>query len=122
MTASFSSTASTTENLIAGNPHLLLARKVTLVSGQDLKRGAVLGMITASSKYTLSLSASSDGSQGPDLVLAEDCNASSGDAQALAYSRGDFLASGLTLGTGHTVDSIREGLRAKGINIINSIA
>mgnify|MGYP001810157216 CR=1 FL=1 len=118
MTASFASNASKTDNLLAGNTHLLVGRKVVIPSGQNLKRGALLGKVTANSKYPLSLSTSSDGSQTPDLVLGEDCDAS----LALAYSRGDFNASGLTLGASHTIDSIREGLRAKGITIINAIA
>lgn len=122
MSASFSSAQSQVDNLLAGNAHLLVSRSITLISGQNLKRGAVLGKITASSKYNLSASAAGDGSQTPDLILAEDCDASAGDKGALAYARGDFSAAGLTLGAGHSVASILEGLRAKGITIINAIA
>ncbi|MDI3489564.1 MAG: hypothetical protein PWP11_841 [Thauera sp.] len=110
------------DKLIAGNAHLLVGRKVTIVSGQNLTRGAVLGKITASGKYNLSLSGASDGSQTPDLILAENCDASSGDKVALAYARGDFNANALTLGTAHTVASITEGLRAKGITLIPAVA
>lgn len=110
------------DKLIAGNAHLLVGRKVTIISGQNLTRGAVLGKITASSKYNLSLSGAADGSQTPDLILAEDCNATSGDKVALAYARGDFNANALTIGTAHTVASITEGLRAKGITIIPAVA
>lgn len=108
--------------LLAGNTHLLVGRKVTIISGQNLVRGAVLGKITASSKYNLSASAASDGSQVPDLVLAEDCNASAGDKSAMAYSRGDFNTVGLTLGAGHTVGSITDGLRLKGIVLTAGVA
>lgn len=110
------------DKLIAGNAHLLVGRKVTIISGQNLTRGAVLGKITASGKYNLSLSGASDGSQTPDLILAENCDASSGDKVALAYARGDFNAAALTLGTAHTVASITEGLRAKGITLITAVA
>ncbi len=110
------------DKLIAGNAHLLVGRKVTIVSGQNLTRGAVLGKITASGKYNLSLSGASDGSQTPDLILAENCDATSGDKVALAYARGDFNANALTLGTAHTVASITEGLRAKGITLIPAVA
>lgn len=110
------------DKLIAGNAHLLVGRKVTIISGQNLTRGAVLGKITASGKYNLSLSGASDGSQTPDLILAENCDASSGDKVALAYARGDFNANALTLGTDHTVASITEGLRAKGITLIPAVA
>lgn len=104
--------------LLAGNTHLLVGRKVTIVSGQVLTRGAVLGKITTGGKYNLSLSAASNGSQVPDLVLAEACDASAGDKEAMAYSRGDFNTIGLTLGAGHTVASITDGLRAKGIVLV----
>ena len=33
------------DKLIAGNAHLLVGRKVTIISGQNLTRGAVLGKI-----------------------------------------------------------------------------
>ncbi len=208
------------DNLIAGNAHLLVSRKVTIKSGQNLKRGSVIGKVTdansatvpvgggsnggvvnfgtitpdatakdgsygvavtaakdgatgakftvtapggqtatgtmgvafaalglaftitdglttdasevgdvytftvtaANGEYKLSASADNDGSQTPDLILAEDCNASGGDKTALAYARGDFAAQALTLGTAHTVASITEGLRAKGITLINAMA
>jgi len=118
MTASFSSATYSDDKLVAGNAHLLVAKSITLISGQNLVRGAVLGKITASGKYNLSLSAAADGSQTPDLVLAEDCNASAGDKTALAYSRGDFNVNALTIGTAHTAASITEGLRAKGIVLV----
>ena len=60
------------DKLIAGNAHLLVGRKVTIISGQNLVRGAVLGKITASGKYNLSLSAAADGSQRDCAVQASD--------------------------------------------------
>lgn len=111
----------TPDGLIAGNAHLLVGLKVTVKSGENLVRGAVIGK-DGDGKYLLSLSAATDGSQTPDLIMAEDCDASAADKQALAYERGDFAANALTLGTGHTVASIREGLRAKGITILPAVA
>lgn len=123
MTANFQTEgAYTPDSLLAGNAHLLVARKVTVLSGQVLQRGAVLGTITSSGKAILSLAAAVDGSQTPDLILAEDVDATTGDKLGLAYERGDFNAGALTLGTGHTVASIREGLRAKGITLLTAIA
>jgi len=117
MPAEFSSTSLTPDRLIA-HEGTVVARKVTLISGQNLVRGAVLGKITASSKYNLSLSAAGDGSQTPDLILAEDCNASGGDKEAIAYEAGVFNVNALTIGTAHTAASIQEGLRAKGIHFV----
>lgn len=67
--------------------------------------------------YKKSLVAATDGSQTPAFILAQDCDASDGDTEAIAYESGKFVGSALTLGTGHTIASIREGLRAKGIMI-----
>lgn len=120
MPASFTSTSFVPDGLIAKESDDLVSEKITLVSGQNLKRGAVIGKITTSGKYTLSLAAAADGSQTPDYVLAEDCDASAGDKPALGYSAGNFIAEKVTLGAGHTVASIKEGLRVKGIFLISS--
>lgn len=120
MPASFSTATYTPDRLVAQNAHLLVAVSITLISGQNLLRGAVLGKITASGKYNLSLSAAADGSQTPDLILAEDCNASGGDKVTVAYERGDFDSSAIILGASHTVASIKEGLRVKGIELIST--
>ncbi|MEQ1530473.1 MAG: head decoration protein [Methylococcales bacterium] len=121
MTASYASATFIPDQLIAGEADDLLGEHITIISGQNRKRGDLLGKITASSKYNLSLAAATDGSQVPDYILAEDCDASAGDKQALAYSRGDFIAEKVTLGAGHTLDSVKEGLRLKNIFLIKSI-
>lgn len=71
-----------------------------------------------SGKYVKSLAAAADGSQVPDCILAHDCDASSGDKETVAYKGGWFNETRVTYGTGHTADSVREGLRVKGINLI----
>ncbi|MFW6021515.1 MAG: head decoration protein [Guyparkeria sp.] len=117
MTASFESTEYTPDSLVATNAALLSGRKVTIKSGENLERGAVLGK-DGDDKYLLSLSGATDGSETPDMILAEDVDASDGDASALAYERGDFREDALILGADHTIASIREGLRGKGIFIV----
>lgn len=107
--------------LVAGNHELLVGRKVTIITGQVLTRGTVLGKITASSKYNKSLSAAADGSQVPDLILAEDVDATAADVTVLAYARGDFTTNALAIGAGHTAASIAEGLRAKGITLLAAV-
>lgn len=105
------------KHLIAG-AGAYTTRKVTLVSGQNVTAGAVLGKITTGGKYTLSLSAAEDGSQTPDMIAAHDCDASGGDKEMLVFETADSLAAtALTIGTGHTLASIREGLRVKGLLI-----
>lgn len=114
------------DQLIASNANLLVSRPITLAAGDALPRGAVLGQVTLSGHYVLSAAddgdeppvAIADGSEVPDAVLVEAAPASAGTRQALAYVRGDFQSAHVTLGSGHTVASVREGLRLKGIFLI----
>ncbi|MBT8085964.1 MAG: head decoration protein [Woeseia sp.] len=110
------------DNLIGGDFPRAVTRKETLNSGQNLTRGAVLGKITTGGDLTLSLSASGDGSETPFAILAADCDASGGDTECLVYIAGNFNEAALTIGTGHTADSIREGLRGIGIIIQPAVA
>jgi hypothetical protein len=75
-----------------------------------------------SGKYVKSLAAATDGSQIPDCVLVHDTDASAGDKETVAYKGGWFNESRVTYGAGHTADSVREGLRVKGINLIKVLA
>lgn len=208
------------DSLIAGNAHLLVGRQVTIATGQNLKRGALLGKITAANsatsaiagssnvgqasvgsvtvtdpraldgtytieitqikgagaaefevtgpagatevgtagvvfeglgvkftlteggigneaalgdswtfvvtaangEYVLSASGANDGSQTPDCILAQDADARGGDVQAMVYTRGDFDAGAITLGTGHTLAAVTEALRGKGITLLPTVA
>lgn len=69
-------------------------------------------------KALQSVLAANDGSNVPDCILAEDCNATAADAECLVYTTGTFADAALLLGAGHTIASVREGLRAKGINLV----
>ena len=106
--------STTPDNLIAGD-YPRTERVVTIASGGNLTKGAVLGKITTSGKYKLSASAASDGSEVPDAILAETANAASADVQAVVYFSGEFNELALTLGASHTVSSIKAGLRDKNI-------
>ena len=78
----------------------------TLISGQNLAVGAVLGKITASGKYTAVAPAASDGSEAACAVLLVSTDASSADTKTTILARGpavvaaDFLVwpSGATSG------------------------
>ncbi|KKM68258.1 hypothetical protein LCGC14_1462710 [marine sediment metagenome] len=76
----------------------------------------------ATEKYKLSASASADGSETPDAVLAEATDASGGDKETMAYFDGAFNEDRVVLGAGHTAASIREGLRNKGIHLVKPLS
>ncbi|MFZ6761310.1 head decoration protein [Pseudoroseomonas sp. WGS1072] len=112
----------TPDKLIAGLTQIATWNGV-LISGQNLKRGAVVGRITASGKVTLSASASSDGSQVPFGILADDYDASAVDLGNVGvYVKGEFNENAVILGAGHTLVSVRDPLRDAGIVLKGSIA
>lgn len=112
MSAQFYTSSLDVAEIVAGD-FPLVTRAVVISSGTAaLTRGAVLGRITTSGEYTLSLSASSDGSQTPIAILAdEEVDATSADVGATVYLTGQFNPAHLTFGTGHTAASTRDGLR-----------
>lgn len=61
--------------------------RITVVSGQNLKAGAVLGKITASGKYAEYDNGASDGTQAAAGVLFDAVDASDGDVEGVAIVR-----------------------------------
>jgi hypothetical protein len=116
-------TANSTDDLLAGdNVGPVTEGRVTVLSGQNLVRGTLLGRITASGKYVKSLSASSDGSQVPAAILANDTDASAADVgHVLIYTSGEFNERRVIFGTAHTADTTRDALRARGIHLKDSV-
>ena len=85
-------------------------RVVTIAGGQGvLKRGTVLG--EASGKFLLSAATASDGSEVPNMVLAIDVDTTAGDALKDAYAAGNFDATKLIYGAGHTAASVESAWR-----------
>jgi hypothetical protein len=104
----------TPDGLLVGS-FPVVTDKLTLVSGQNVVRGEVLGKITTGGKLAASLSAATDGSETPYAIAAEAVDASGGDASIAVYLSGEFDSDKLTIGTAHTAASIKDGLRALGI-------
>lgn len=109
------------DNLIAGDMPIK-TRKVNVPDGQTIVRGHVLGQITSGGNVIVSLTAASDGSQVPRFIAAEALTTSGAAGELIVYEAGEFNSAALTLGSSHTVDSIREGLRGLGIFLSASVA
>jgi len=115
MSASFGTEGTYAPDNLLGGEFPRVVRNVTLTGAAALTRGAVLGRISASSKFTLSAAAAGDGSEVPEAVLVEDADPSGGDVSALAYLSGEFNESALSVGAGHDADSVRQDLREHAI-------
>ena len=109
------------DQLIAGNLKLVTTN-ITLTGSAALKRGSVLGLITASGKYQLAASAASDGSQTPVAILVADADATGGDVTAAIYQMGEFNGAALTLGTGITLAAATAALAANNIYIKSAVS
>lgn len=86
-----------------------------------LKRGTVLGIITASGAAAIVDSTKTDGSQIADCILADDVDASSGDVVAVAYTKGQFNRKALIFGGTDKADKHEAQLRDVGIYMKDNI-
>jgi hypothetical protein len=112
MASGYTKTDFNHDALIAGD-FPILTKSITVAHGAgSLVRGTLLGKKTADGKYLTSLSAAVDGSEVPVAILAEPVNAAAGDVVTTAYESGEFNEDRMTIGTGHTANSVRDALRA----------
>ena len=106
----------TYDNLIGGAEPALITKNLTVASGAGvLARGTVLGKITASGKFVKVNSASNDGSQTANCILAATVDATSADAVATVYVTGMFNIEALTFGGTDTYAAHADTLRDLGI-------
>lgn len=115
----------TPDNLFAGD-FPLVSHDYTVPEGTVLVRGTVVGKIgdydSPGGEVVASVAAATDGSEDPFGILAVDVDATDAAVIAPVYETGIFNERALTIGTGHTLDSIREPLRAKGIHLKDTVA
>lgn len=105
------------QDIVAGDLPLV-HDNVTILSGQNLVRGDVLGRISASGKFIKSLTAAVDGSQNPAAICAVAIDATSGDKVAPVYIQGEFASQKLGYGTAHTMATVNAAFRAAGQSIV----
>ena len=95
------------DDLIAGDAQIRAVSGV-IPAGSDIARGAVLGQVTATGAWILSLAAAADGSQTPRGILGEGTDGVlAADATRPVYIAGDFNERRITIGAGHDLDSVR---------------
>jgi hypothetical protein len=99
-----------------------ITRKGVVASGAGaLPRGSLLGKVTATGKYVLSLAAAADGSQVPDAILLESVDATAADAEGAIAVAGRFAIQGVNFGAGHTAAEADAALRSKDIYLENVV-
>lgn len=108
--------------LIGGDLKIVTHAGRTIASGSGvLKRGTVLGRITASQKYTIATAAANDGSQTPVALLVDDVDATAADELCGIYAMGEFNQNVVTLGVGMTLAAAKAALEAQNIYLKTAI-
>ncbi|MDC9607048.1 head decoration protein [Xenorhabdus griffiniae] len=77
------------DQLIAGQLQLV-TDTATIAKSGILKRGTVLGQITATREYVFSKKSATDGSQIPCAILVDDVDTTDGSASGGVYLMGEF--------------------------------
>ncbi len=90
------------------------AQVLTVATGQNaagtcLPRGTLLGRVTASGKYIVSVATAADGSQLPEnlRVLAADTDTSAADVLTPLYRTGEFAYEEMTVDTSWTLAALQ---------------
>ena len=102
------------DQLVSG-PLQLVTDTVTVTGTTVFTRGTVLGQITASKKYTLSVATATDGSQTPSAILVDQADTSSGDVTGGVYLMGEFNGTRLIFDPSWSLDDLKEALRPSSI-------
>jgi Bacteriophage lambda head decoration protein D len=111
------------DNLFAGSSVPVLTGAVTLKAGQGIvKRGTVLGIITATSLAVAVDSTKSDGSQVANCILTDDVDTTDADTVATVYVSGHFNRKALIFGGTDTAPKHEIKLRELGIFLKDNIA
>lgn len=106
--------AVTSDNLISG-VFPLVTKQFTILSGQNVLRGTLMGKISTGGKLVKSLSTEDDGSEAPHSILVRDVDASTGDKLGEVYLSGQFNQEKIIFGASHTIASTYDALRDLGI-------
>ncbi|GAN97968.1 phage protein [Komagataeibacter europaeus NBRC 3261] len=99
------------DQLVAGNMKLV-TRTVTFGASQTLPRGAVVGRVTATGEYILSVATATDGSETPCGIMVDAVETAAGATQTGAiYEMGEFNSNYMTYDSSWTLDALTQALR-----------
>jgi hypothetical protein len=77
----------------------------------------VLGVVTASGGYQLSVKTATDGSEVPSAILVDDVDATAGDVLGGVYLMGEFNGHRIIIDNSWTVETVAQALRPSSIFI-----
>ena len=114
------STAFVPDQLISG-PLQIVTDSVTIGVSGVLKRGTVLGMITATGMYIPSKKDATDGSEKPTAILVDDVDTTTASQTGGIYLMGEFNQHRLIFDSTWTVTELKSAFRPLAIFLRDSI-
>lgn len=108
------------DQLVSG-PLQLVTDSVTIAVKGPLIRGTVLGMVTATSQYALSVKTATDGSETPVAILVDDVDTTTVAQQGGVYLMGEFNQNKLIIDASWTLANLKIALRPFGIFLRDSV-
>ncbi|ECY3258276.1 head decoration protein [Salmonella enterica subsp. enterica serovar Alachua] len=102
------------DQLVSG-PLQLVTDTVTVTGAALYSRGTVLGQVTATGAYTLSVATAQDGSETPTAILADQADATASDVSAGVYLMGEFNGTRMIYDKSWTLDKLKVALRPSSI-------
>lgn len=108
------------DQLVSG-PLQLVTDTVTIGQAGVLKRGTVLGLVTSSGEYVISVKTAEDGSQTPVAILVDDVDTTEEAKSAGVYLMGEFNQNRLIVDDGWTLAELKVALRPLAIFLRDSI-
>lgn len=106
------------DQLIAGT--LQPVTDTGIITGGAYKRGTVLGVITASGKYKLSVKTATDGSETPVAILVDNVDASTADQNGGLYLMGEFNQNRIIFDNSWAIPALKTALRPLAIFLKDS--
>ncbi len=108
------------DQLISG-PLQVVTDTVVIAKAGILKRGTILGKITASREFVLCKKDASDGSEKPCAILVDDVNATENSVSGGVYLMGEFNHHKTTYDETWTVSELADELRQFSIFLRDSV-
>lgn len=109
------------DQLIAGNLKIV-TDTATITGAAALKRGAVLGKVTATGAYRLAVGTAGDGSQAPCAVLADDADATAADVTAGVILMAEVNANRLIIDPSLTLAAVKAAFRSLGLFVKSALS
>ncbi|MFZ5274746.1 head decoration protein [Enterobacter asburiae] len=108
------------DQLIAGNLHLV-TDTVDIGGADPLVRGSILGQITATGVYVLSVQTATDGSEVPSAVLVDNVSPGGATVRGGIYELGIFNQNRITFDSSWTLPALKTALRPFSIFLRDSL-